>query len=124
MHRGKNDSRWLVSIGVHPARASGRQSRAEIGPSEDALGGTTSSTGPILDAAKKVTPRKWRTYHYCQEPVMQAKKPVPEHVILEARQKLEEERRKLVVQVVKLPNGGTFTKLKPVKIDEIHLPQT
>ena len=39
---------------------------------------------------------------------------VPEDVVSEARQKLEAERQKLVVQVVKLPNGVKFTRLKPV----------
>jgi hypothetical protein len=44
---------------------------------------------------------------------MQSKKPTPEQVQLEWQRKLEEERQKLVVQKVKLPNGATFTRLKP-----------
>jgi hypothetical protein len=44
---------------------------------------------------------------------MQKKNPTPENVVLEAQQKLEEERQKLVVHKVKLPNGATFTRLKP-----------
>jgi len=47
---------------------------------------------------------------------MQKKKPVPEEVLTEARQKVEEDRQKLIVQIVKLPNGATFTRLKPVGI--------
>ncbi len=43
----------------------------------------------------------------------QKKNPVPEHVMAEERQKLEEQRRKLIVQTVKLPNGATFTRLRP-----------
>jgi hypothetical protein len=40
---------------------------------------------------------------------------VPEKdVVSEEQQKLEEERQKLVAQVVKLPNGARFTRLKPV----------
>jgi len=45
---------------------------------------------------------------------MRKKNPVPEHVVLEQRQRMEEERQKLVVQIVKLPNGATFTRLRPV----------
>lgn len=45
---------------------------------------------------------------------MQSKKPTPEEAQLEWQQKLEEERQKLVVQKVKLSNGATFTRLKPV----------
>jgi len=45
---------------------------------------------------------------------MQSKKPTPEEAQLEGQRKLEEERQKLVVQIVKLPNGATFTRLKPV----------
>jgi len=48
--------------------------------------------------------------------VRQRKSFVPEDVVSEERQKLEEERQKLVVQIVKLPNGATFTRLKPVRI--------
>ena len=40
--------------------------------------------------------------------------PVPEGVVSEERERLEAERQKLVVQVVKLPNGARFTRLKPV----------
>jgi hypothetical protein len=40
--------------------------------------------------------------------------PVQENVVSEERQKLEAERQKLVVQIVKLPNGVRFTRLKPV----------
>jgi hypothetical protein len=32
----------------------------------------------------------------------------------ETQKKLEEERQKLIVQTVKLPNGATYTRLKPV----------
>jgi hypothetical protein len=40
---------------------------------------------------------------------------VPEKdVVLEERQKLEAERQKLVAQIVRLPNGARFTRLKPV----------
>jgi hypothetical protein len=39
---------------------------------------------------------------------------VPEDVVSEERQKLEAERQKLVAQIVKLPNGARFTRLKPV----------
>jgi hypothetical protein len=35
---------------------------------------------------------------------------------LEAAQKLQQEREKLIVQRLKLPNGATFTRLKPVVI--------
>jgi hypothetical protein len=46
---------------------------------------------------------------------MQKMNSVPEKdVVLEERQKLEAERQKLVVQIVKLPNGASFTRLKPV----------
>jgi ribosomal protein L22 len=45
---------------------------------------------------------------------MQSKKPVPESIVAEGQRKAEEEREKLVVQTVKLPNGATFTRLKPV----------
>ena len=45
--------------------------------------------------------------------MIETKKPEP--VISEAQQKAEdEERQKLVVQKVKLPNGATFTRLRPV----------
>ena len=44
----------------------------------------------------------------------------PEQIAAEEQQKLEErmkeERQKLVVQIVKLPNGATFTRLKPVTV--------
>jgi hypothetical protein len=41
--------------------------------------------------------------------------PVPEEdVVSEERQRLEAERQKLVAQIVKLPNGARFTRLKPV----------
>jgi hypothetical protein len=43
---------------------------------------------------------------------MQRKKADPEPVAPLAQQELEEQRRKLVVQTVKLPNGATFTRLK------------
>jgi hypothetical protein len=39
---------------------------------------------------------------------------VPEDIVSEERQKLEAERQKLVAQIVKLPNGAKFTRLKPV----------
>jgi hypothetical protein len=39
---------------------------------------------------------------------------VPEDVVSEERRKLEAERQKLVAQIVKLPNGASFTRLKPV----------
>lgn len=46
---------------------------------------------------------------------MQSKKSFPEPIISEElRQKLAEERQNLIVQTVKLPNGATFTRLKPV----------
>lgn len=45
---------------------------------------------------------------------MQPKKSVPEEAQLEGQRKLKEERQKLVVQTVKLNNGATFTRLKPV----------
>jgi hypothetical protein len=45
---------------------------------------------------------------------MQKRNSVPEQIQLEQRKKLEEERQKLVVQSVKLPNGVRFTLLKPV----------
>jgi hypothetical protein len=35
-------------------------------------------------------------------------------VVSEEQQKLEEERQKLVAQIVKLPNGARFTRLKPM----------
>ena len=38
----------------------------------------------------------------------------PDQAQLEQQRKLQEERQKLVVHVVKLPNGATFTRLKPV----------
>ncbi len=44
---------------------------------------------------------------------MQKKKSVPEQVESEQRQKMEEERQRLVLHVVRLPNGATFTRLKP-----------
>jgi hypothetical protein len=40
--------------------------------------------------------------------------PVPEEVVSEERQKLEAERQKLVAQIVTLPNGARFTRLKPI----------
>jgi len=45
---------------------------------------------------------------------MFAKKATPEQVLNEQRQKMEEDRRKLVMIRVKLPNGATFTRLKAV----------
>jgi len=45
---------------------------------------------------------------------MQSKKSVTEEAQLEGQRKLEEERQRLVVHRVKLNNGATFTKLKPV----------
>ncbi len=52
---------------------------------------------------------------------MQKKKSILEHVGSEEQrhnsdepQEINDERQKLVVQTVKLPNGATFTKLKPV----------
>lgn len=45
---------------------------------------------------------------------MQNRITIQEEVASEQRQKFEEERRKLIVQRVKLPNGATFTRLKPV----------
>jgi len=50
-----------------------------------------------------------------EEPVRQRKNFVPEDVTSEERQKVEEQRQKLVMQRVKLPNGATFTILKPVQ---------
>jgi hypothetical protein len=47
---------------------------------------------------------------------MQRKSSVPDQLLLEVQQKFEEERQKLVAQIVKLPNGATFTRLKPVII--------
>lgn len=47
---------------------------------------------------------------------MEKKKPVPEEFVTELRQRAEEDRQKLIVQVVKLPNGATFTRLKPVGV--------
>jgi hypothetical protein len=47
---------------------------------------------------------------------MDKKKPVPEDIVTELRQKAEEDRRKLIVQSVKLPNGAIFTRLKPVGV--------
>jgi hypothetical protein len=38
----------------------------------------------------------------------------PEAVAAEQQRKVEEERRKLVEQTIKLPNGATFTRLKPI----------
>ena len=45
---------------------------------------------------------------------MEKKNSIQEQAVAEERQKLEEERQKLVVQMVKLPNGATFTRFKPV----------
>jgi hypothetical protein len=45
---------------------------------------------------------------------MRSKKSSPEEMQFESQRKLEEERQNMVVQVVKLPNGVTFTRLKPV----------
>lgn len=45
---------------------------------------------------------------------MRAKKAVPQDTMADLQRKLEEERQKLVVQKVRLPNGATFTRLKPV----------
>jgi cobyric acid synthase len=45
---------------------------------------------------------------------MQTKKSNEDSAASEAQRKFEEERKTLVVQVVKLPNGATFTRLKPV----------
>jgi hypothetical protein len=46
---------------------------------------------------------------------MQSKKSVPEQdATIEAQRQLEEERKKLVVQKIKLSNGATFTRLRPV----------
>lgn len=45
---------------------------------------------------------------------LKSKKSVSETVVEESQRKFEEERRRLVAQVVKLPNGATFTRLKPV----------
>jgi hypothetical protein len=47
---------------------------------------------------------------------MDKKKPIPEDVVAELRQRAEEDRQKLIVQIVKLPNGATFTRLKPVGV--------
>jgi hypothetical protein len=48
---------------------------------------------------------------------MQVKKSVPEpDAAAEWQRRLEEERQKLVVQKVKLPNGAVFTRLKPVTV--------
>ena len=44
---------------------------------------------------------------------MQKKNPAQDNLITEAQQRLEEERQKLVVHKVRLPNGATFTRLKP-----------
>jgi len=38
--------------------------------------------------------------------------PVPEDVLARERQRLEEERQKLVLQLVKLPNGARFTRFE------------
>jgi hypothetical protein len=43
---------------------------------------------------------------------MQTKK--PESEMEDAQRRLQEERQKLVVQKVKLPNGATFTRFRPV----------
>jgi hypothetical protein len=45
---------------------------------------------------------------------MKTKKLSPEEIQLEGQRKLEEDRQKLIVQRVKLSNGATFTRLKPV----------
>ena len=44
--------------------------------------------------------------------MIQTKKPAAESD--EAQRRFEEERQKLVIQRVKLPNGATFTVFKPV----------
>ena len=44
---------------------------------------------------------------------MQTKKSVSETATADVQQRMAEERQKLVVQTVKLPNGATFTRLKP-----------
>ena len=46
--------------------------------------------------------------------VVPKKNSVAEQVSSEERQRVEEERQKLIVQRVKLPNGATFTRLKPL----------
>jgi hypothetical protein len=46
--------------------------------------------------------------------VMQSKKSVQEESQVEGQRKLQEERQKLIVNKVKLPNGATFTILRPV----------
>lgn len=45
---------------------------------------------------------------------MQKKSTISEQFLEEERQRLEHERQELVVQTVKLPNGATFTRLRPV----------
>jgi hypothetical protein len=45
---------------------------------------------------------------------MESRKPVQEEQQAAWQRKLDEEREKLVVQKVTLPNGATFTRLKPV----------
>lgn len=44
---------------------------------------------------------------------MYSKKSIPEEAQVDGQQKLQEERQKLVVHKVKLPNGAIFTRLKP-----------
>lgn len=47
--------------------------------------------------------------------MQKANNSVPEEDVLsEERQRLEAERQKMIVQIVKLPNGARFTRLKPV----------
>ena len=46
--------------------------------------------------------------------VVQKKNSVAEQVSSEERRRVEEERQKLILQRVKLPNGATFTRLKPL----------
>lgn len=47
---------------------------------------------------------------------MQKNNSVTEDVLAEEKKKLEDERQKLVEHIVKLPNGATFTRLKPVHV--------
>ncbi len=47
---------------------------------------------------------------------MQKTNVVSEQVLNEERQRVEEERQKLIVVKLKLPNGATFTRLKPVGV--------
>lgn len=45
---------------------------------------------------------------------MQSKKSISQQPAADGQKTAEEERQKLVVQVIKLPNGATFTRLRPV----------